>query len=294
MLLPKNRRPASFFLKAEDNFEKVEKIMTQNDMRFPVILKPDVGFRGYMVKKIDNIQDLKAYLKLFNHPKILQEFVDYPNEMGVFYHRYPNKSSGEITSITLKKYLTIEGDGRSALEQLIRKDERAVLYFDLLKIIHEKNLDYVYPKGEKIILSFIGNHSKGTQFLNGNHLISSKLTEIIDQISRETEGWYYGRIDLKYDSFEKLLDGGEFKILEINGIISEPTHIYDASHKDCTYFSAIKSIKDHWERMDQIAKLNYAEHQSKIPSIKDYLKNLNWLRNYSNELKKLNRLKLNS
>jgi hypothetical protein len=52
-------------------------------------------------------------------------------------------------------------------------------------------------------------------------------------------------VDIKYTSFEDLKKGENLKIIEINGIISEPTHIYDASKG--TYFGALKVIKNHWK-----------------------------------------------
>lgn len=292
MLLPEHYRPVSIYVQAGTSADMVLDQISQSEINYPFILKPDVGFRGYMVKKIDNEKLLKAYINNFDHPLIVQEFVDYPNEMGVFYHRLPNQKRGKITSLTLKKYPTLTGDGRSTLKQLITNDNRAFLYFDLLKNIHHQKLDHIYAKNEIIPLSFIGNHSKGTQFINGNHLIDEALTRVFDNLSHQTSGWYYGRMDLKYNSFADLKEGKNFKILEINGIISEPTHIYDPEHPDAGYFKCIHTIKEHWEIIDKIALINKTKSTVTIPEVKEYLKNLYWLRNYSRKLIRANNLNL--
>ena len=80
------------------------------------------------------ISELKSYLKRNDVDVIIQEFIDYKNECGIFYSReFQIKKSGEISSITLKKFLTIKGDGISTLSKLILNDKRAYLYYDLAK-----------------------------------------------------------------------------------------------------------------------------------------------------------------
>ncbi len=292
MLLPEKYRPFSIYVPAGTSPDLLLDQIRENNIAYPFILKPDVGFRGYMVKKIDSEKILRACLKHFKHPMILQEFIDYPNEMGIFYHRLPHLEKGKITSVTIKKYPSLTGDGQSTLKHLIEQDDRAFLYFDLLKNIHHQKLDHVYPKDESIPLSFIGNHSKGTRFINGNHLINEALTGVFDRLNHQINGWYYGRMDLKYNSYPELLEGKNFKVLEINGIISEPTHIYDPEHPGAGYFKCIETIKNHWEIIDQIARINKTRSAARVPGVREYLKNLYWLRSYSKELVKANNLNL--
>lgn len=293
-ILPEKFIPKSILIHKNTALSKVLYECKEHDIDFPCILKPDIGFRGYMVKKIENEQMIENYLSKFPFDTIIQEYIDYKNEIGVFYHRFPSSTKGQITSITLKKYLKIFGDGESSLEKLISKDPRASLYIDLLRNIHHKNLKKIYPKGEEIVLTEIGNHSKGTQFLNGNHLINEKLTALIDEISLQTEGWYYGRMDIKYDNFEDLINGKRFKIIEVNGIISEPTHMYDASHPESGFLAAIKTIKNHWLIIDKIAQMNAVKKGAKLPTVKEYINNLKFLYNYSKELKRINEINLNA
>lgn len=245
-MLPSNYCPNTIYVEKGENIQDILPKITENDIEFPLIIKPDIGFRGLLVTKIKDEVELSVYLKKYNSINlIIQEYIDYKNECGIFYHRIPGKKTGKITSITLKKYLTVIGDGNSTLSDLIQDDERAKHYSKLIKELNINRLQMIPKNKEEIILNVIGNHSKGTQFINGNHLINKELQYFLNNLHAEIEGWNYGRIDVKYNNFEELLRGENLKIIEINGIISEPTHIYDASEGN--YFKALKSIKNHWK-----------------------------------------------
>ena len=288
-LIPDAYKPKSVLLPKNSSLSEAIYKMEKATISFPIIAKPDLGFRGYLVKKINTKNELKTYLDKNNSINIiLQEFISLPNECGVFYYRLPNKKEGKITSITLKKFLSVTGNGKLTLSELITKDSRAFLYYDLLKNLHKNRMDEVIAKGEKITLTVIGNHSKGTQFLNGNHLITKELERTFDKINQEIKGWYFGRLDIKYQSFEDLLQAKKFKILEINGIIAEPTHIYDASAKNASYLKAIKEIKTNWEVITKIANLNKSILGLQDPKLKTYVKEMAYLRKYTKKLKQLN------
>ncbi|MDC9722164.1 MAG: D-alanine--D-alanine ligase [Urechidicola sp.] len=286
-MIPQVYRPKTVLIKINSSFNEILKKIEKSKIEFPLIAKPDIGFRGILVQKIDSEKELKKYFE--NNPIdiIIQEFICYPKECGIFYYRLPNEKSGTITSITLKRFLTVVGDGIKTLSELIIEDKRAYLYFDILKKIHQENFESIPKKGEEITLTVIGNHSKGTEFIDGNHLINKKLTKTIDKISHQIKGWYYGRLDIKYESIEKLMNGQQLKILEINGIISEPTHIYDASKN--SYFDAVKSIGKHWKIIYQIATNNHKNQIIGYTNTIVFCKEIIALRKYA---KKLNKLRL--
>lgn len=287
-LLADELKPHSLLIKKNTKRESISVRINSHDFTYPIIAKPDIGFRGYLVKKIDSHEALLRYLYHVKEDVILQEFIPYENELGVFYHRIPGDEAGKITSVTIKKFIKIKGDGVLTLAQLIKNDERAFLYTDLFFNIHQDNLDKVLQQGEELTLSVIGNHSKGTQFLNGNHLIDNNLEKLINDVCKNIDGWYYGRLDIKYESYEQLLKGEAFKILEINGIISEPTHIYDASYKGASYFKALESINEHWSIMGKIARKLHREKKIAYPSVMAYAKNMIWLKSHTKKLKELN------
>ena len=141
----------SVFVQANNTIKNTLDALYKTNIQFPFIIKPDIGFRGLLVKRILSENELIAYLTTYqNLNLIIQEFVDYKNECGIFYHRLPNEQQGKITSITLKKYLTITGNGISTLKELIEGDKRAKLYLPLLTQLHQKNfISYSSKKGKK-------------------------------------------------------------------------------------------------------------------------------------------------
>ncbi len=284
-LVPEKYRPKTVLVTPNEHFKTVLKNIEAEKIKFPLIAKPDIGFRGMLVEKINSENELKEYLKKYPLNIIIQEFITYKNECGIFYYRLPNEKKGTITSITLKKFSTVIGNGKSTLSELILADERAKIYFDLFQEIHKENMLLTPNDSEEILLTAIGNHSKGTEFLSGNDLISDKLINTIDSINKQINGWYYGRLDIKYNTIEKLENGEDFKILEINGIISEATHVFDS--KKYSYFDALKAIKNHWKIVYKIATINHKLYGVKYAKTFAFLKDMKGLRSYIKTIKKM-------
>lgn len=285
-LVPEEFRPKSVLATPNLEFNEVLNKIKKENISFPLIAKPDIGFRGLLVKKINTPEALKNYLKKYPIDIIIQEFLDHKNECGVFYHRNPNEASGKITSLTLKNFITVTGDGISTLEQLILQDSRAKLYYELFVDIHKEKLNTVPKKQEIIKLTAIGNHSKGTQFINGNHLITPQLVQTFDKLSQSIDGWYYGRVDLKYNDFSELENGTHFKVLEINGIIAEPTHIYDS--ENYTYFKALRAIRAHWKSLFDVSTENHKKNRIPYKSPANFIQEMLELKKYIATIKKLN------
>jgi hypothetical protein len=282
-LIPKKFKPTSIFIEKYQLANKtLQKLQTKN-IKYPLIIKPDIGFRGLLVKKINSENELLNYLEKYQHINlIIQEFVSFENECGIFYHRLPNEANGKITSVTLKKYLSVIGDGASTLKKLIDKNKRAKHYYPLLTELHKNNFNLILKKDEVKVLNIIGNHAKGTQFINGNKLISNELEIAIDSIAKQIPNFYYGRLDIKYQTFEDLLLLNNLKIIEINGIISEPTHIYDPHN--ITYIKALQDIRKHWKIMYQIATINHRIFNIKYESFSSFYRSLKQLKKYSKQL----------
>ena len=88
---------ASFFLGKNLSNLDIKNIIIENNLKYPFILKPDVGQRGYGVRIIRSETDLDDYLKLANDLNlVLQEFSSYEPEAGIFYYRKPSEPKGRI------------------------------------------------------------------------------------------------------------------------------------------------------------------------------------------------------
>jgi hypothetical protein len=159
---------------------------------------------------------------------LLQEFVPFEGEAGLFYVRRPDEPRGRITSITLKYAPFVTGDGCSTLRQLIFADRRAGQVPHLYLPRLASRLDAVPARGERVRLVFVGNHCKGSIFRDGTSQVTPALTSAIDRLARALPEFYFGRIDIRFASAAALARGEGFRVIEINGAGSEATHIWDA------------------------------------------------------------------
>lgn len=222
---------------------------------FPVMVKPDIGLRGSAVKKISNIEQLKTYHQQATFDYLIQDFIPFPNEIGVFYVRYPNQNVGKITGIVAKEFLVVEGNGIDSIEDLLKKNPRFEIQLKPLRKEYGKFLNEVLPKNQKVNLVPYGNHARGAKFIDRSDLISEQLTKTINDVCLNMEGFYFGRIDLMYQSIENLEAGRNFSIVEVNGAASEPTHIYDPKH---SVFFGWKVLLEHIKMMFEISVLNHS------------------------------------
>jgi hypothetical protein len=251
--IPSHLIPKTIVIETSSAPEEVVRIIQQQGYTFPMIFKPDLGERGFMVKRIDNEQEIADYLNKSRVRFLVQELVVLPLEFGVFYERKPSASEGRVTSIVMKEMLSVTGDGKSTLRELILDKPRAKLQWENLKTAYHNRLNEVVEKGKSIELVSIGNHARGTKFLNGNHLITKTLSSSFDSISRKIEGFYFGRFDIRCSTLQDL-ENGNVKILELNGCGAEPAHIYDPDFK---IVDAVGVLFRHWRSIFEIARENH-------------------------------------
>ena len=222
-------KPTTFFCQSGTSSHQLTQLLEQHQLSFPIIIKPNVGERGNEVAKIDNTNQLNSYLDSKPADFIVQEFVDYEHELGVLYYRYPDGSHSGITSVVVKEFLTVTGDGTATISELVSRSNRGRFQLEALHERLGRSMNEVLKSGEKRNLEPIGNHCRGTKFLSGQDLINDRLVAEFDKICSDIDGFYFGRFDLKVKSIEDLYEGKNIKMLELNGVTSEPGHIYDPS-----------------------------------------------------------------
>jgi hypothetical protein len=209
--------------------DAAEHAMTQAGLTYPLVVKPDIGCNGTGVRLVRDRAALSRYLSAYPRGTrvLLQEFVPDEGEAGLFYIRHPKEQHGRITSITLKFPPSVIGDGRSTLRQLILADPRAgrLAQLYLPRLAHRQ--DEVPQQGEQVRLVFVGNHCKGSIFRDGTGLATQALTDRIDRLARALPDFYFGRIDVRFGSLQALVQGEAFRVIEINGVGSEATHVWD-------------------------------------------------------------------
>ena len=255
-LVPEDYKPRTILVEPGSTLEQVLDAMRENGIGFPAILKPDIGFRGINVRRVNNKLVLDNALCAMRVPYILQEYISDPVELGIFYYRYPNEKRGNIPSITVKEFLTVEGNGRDTLQGLVLQNPRAILQKEKIRLRFNRIWQEVLPAGVQVKLESIGNHNLGTKFKNGNHLLDDNLVRVFDELSFQMKGFYFGRFDVKANSIEDIKSEKAYKILEVNGVGGEPTHIYDP---DLSFASACRDLCFTWRVAAKIAFINFKQ-----------------------------------
>ena len=263
--LPTQFSPITIFIKPAEEFDCVLKKIQHAGLQFPIAVKPDVGTKGLLFRKIENEAQLIAYHKLLPFSYVIQQMVTWPLELSIFYVRYPGKKKGIITGLIAKEYLFVKGNGTCCLKKLIEQHPKAFMIADEQKHKHATHLDRVIAVNEIFYLNELGNHNRGARFINLQHKIDEQLLETVDKINLFSKQYYYGRYDIKTTSLEDLKACKNISILEFNGVGSEPNHIYDIG---LSYKQAIEIIAQHWKYMYEIGHINYKKGIPYIPFFK--------------------------
>jgi hypothetical protein len=270
-LIPESYYPPTLFFKKMSAAEEVLETIRQRQLKFPLVGKPDIGMKGMSVKKLETLNDVKEYVLTSKVDFLLQEFVPYKNEVGIFYYRYPDEKTGKISGIVSKEFLAVKGDGVSTISELLKKDKRHILQMPVLKKTYGNELKRILQSGKEFVLVPYGNHVRGAKFVDAGHLIDEQLTNTIDAVCRQVDGFYFGRMDVRYNTWEELKEGKNFSIIELNGAGSEPTHIYDPKH---SIFFAWKEIVRHLNILWKISRINHRQMKKPYMSISDGLRML--------------------
>ncbi|MEJ7769559.1 MAG: hypothetical protein WKF89_17195 [Chitinophagaceae bacterium] len=252
--LPPFSYPKSIYVLHDSLFEEVEKQLVSSNLQYPFAVKPDVGMGGFLFRKIDNVNEFRQYHEKMPVEYIVQELIDFPLEVSVFYYRFPNEEKGTISGLIKKEMMEIKGDNIHSIEELILMHPRAGFRLKELKSKHENRLQEIMPAGEVFKLSWAANLSRGAKLVTLAHEADDRLLKVFDELSHFTKSFYYGRYDIKCQSIEDLKEGKNFSILEYNGSGAEPHHIYGSGNN---LFQAYKILLHHWKVLYEISKYNH-------------------------------------
>lgn len=220
---------------------------------YPIILKPDAGERGAGVRKAHDPVDVEKYLLANPGPVVAQPFHPGPFEAGVFYYRLPGEDRGSVFSVTDKVFPAVAGDGRSTLEELIWAHPRYRMQATTFLARHAAEADRVLAAGEQLVLATAGNHCQGTLFRDGGHLITPDLVAAFDSAARGFGGFFVGRFDVRYSDPDEFMAGRGFAIVELNGVTSESTNLYDPSWP---IWRAYRTLFRQWALLFRIGDAN--------------------------------------
>jgi len=245
--------PATYFFPVNQKAKWPELLDGLTAELFPVVFKPNIGERGDEVKVFETKSELESHMSTVEFDFLIQRYISFPIELGVLYHRAPGSEKGEVLSITRKGFMTVVGDGEKTVEELMMSRRRYLFQVPRLRIEKPEILKEIPAMDEAMILDNIGNHCLGTEFIDANDWINERVNNVFDQITSTFDGFFYGRIDLKVPSLEELEAGENIRIFEINGVSSEPGHIYDRRY---SVFRAYSELYRTWGIIFRVAMAN--------------------------------------
>lgn len=223
---------------------------------FPVIVKPEAGQRGSGVILVRTEAELDRAINATEGTACIQRHHPGPVEIGVFWTRDPvtvgdertDTTQGRVFAVTRKVFPTITGDGESTLRQLVLAHRRYRLQAGAyLEQLGDRAGD-VPAEGETVTLTSIGNHARGCRFEDGADLITPELSAAIDELARTWRGpagepFDYGRFDIRSSSDEAVRTATDLAVIELNGVTSEATNLYDPSW---SVRRAIRLLAEQW------------------------------------------------
>ena len=233
----------------ERRLAALKQFIEDENLSYPAVLKPDTGERGRGIAVAHSEAEAIAFFEATPGPALVQEYVA-GEEYGVFWARHPGRRDGHVFSITHKVRPTVTGDGASTLERLILFDPRAVAIAHVYRREHPQAAKRVPDAGEVVELTEVGAHSRGTIFLDANDLHTPELERAINTISTAYDGFDFGRFDIRVPTAEALQRGEGLKVLEVNGVTSEATHMYDPRNG---FFAAHAILRRQWAMAFELA-----------------------------------------
>ncbi len=250
-LLPPHCYPKTILISGGESAHVLQKVKNEN-LQYPLIVKPDLGLRGIQVRVVHHEQELAAYHHSASYDYLIQEKIPYENEAAIFYIRHPRQSRGRITGITGKQFMSVVGDGQRTIRELLAQTPRYAMQIE--RLAARQNLDLIPAAHAHIRIEPIGNHNLGTIFLDWSCRANPALHAVVDELCRQIPGFFYGRLDIRFRTWDELEQGRHFSIIELNGALSEPTHAYDPRH---SFWHAIKELYRHHIQLLDIGAYNY-------------------------------------
>ena len=190
--------------------------------QYPVILKSNLGSVGKGIVKLESDADVEKHTPRLLGDFIVQKYTQNPYECGVFFVRLGGKPM--ITGINKKHFPSITGNGVDSIDTLARNHYRYTSHWN--SFLQDFDTSEVLAAGQEKQLSFIGSHTLGCKFTDDSHLNTPKLEAAIFDFFESQPGFNFGRVDVKCAD-EEAFRRGEFVVIEVNGVASLPTHMFD-------------------------------------------------------------------
>lgn len=250
--------PTTLIAAALSASEKEREILQFAEVHgYPLILKSDVGCVGKGICKLANELDVKQKAPLLLGDYILQKFTPFKHEYGIFYTRQQGKAI--ITGMNKKHFPFIVGNGKDSILTLAARHERYTHHWH--SFLQSIDTNRVPLAGEEVNLSFIGSHTLGCKFTDDSARVTPELEQAVFTFFESQPGYNFGRFDVKAESEAALL-AGKFVVIEVNGVASLPTHMFDPGF---SLREAYGIFLRHGKMLVEIAKENQHRQMTLLP-----------------------------
>ena len=208
---------------------EVEAAITRQGLGYPLVVKPDLGWCGFGVRRINGPTELATYVAAYplGARLVIQEWLDSAGEAGLFYLRRPGAPSGELVGMLLRHFPRVVGDGVHSVAQLMAADRRA------RRLGRDRasepccDVRRIPEHGELVRIASVSSTRVGGGYEDGTPHITPALERALDAIARDMgDDFHAGRFDVKYENLASL-QTGRFRIMEVNGAGSEAVHAWD-------------------------------------------------------------------
>ena len=211
-----------------DSLADAEAAMARHGLAYPLVVKPDLGWCGFGVRRIDGRDALARYLAAYPSGErlVLQEWLAAAGEAGLFYLRRPGAPSGELIGVLLRHFPRVVGDGVHSVAQLMAADRRACRLGSDRASEPCCDVRRIPAAGEVVRIASVSSTRVGGGYEDGTPHITAELRRAVDAIALDMGDFHAGRFDVKYEDLAAL-QAGHFRIIEVNGAGSEAVHAWD-------------------------------------------------------------------
>lgn len=209
--------------------DDAEHTMAQAGLSYPLILKPDIGWCGFGVRIVRNRAELQSYLGDYptDEDIMLQHFVPYEGEAGLYYTRWPDQPKGGVTGLLLRFFPRVVGNGKSTIAQLMEQSPRTRRLGRDGRSEACCDVSRIPDVGEIVRLTVTGSTRVGGLYEDASSLVTPALEDAIDAIAKDMKDLHVARFDVRYESISGMRAGNSFQIIEVNGAGSEAVHAWD-------------------------------------------------------------------
>lgn len=261
--VPSAYLPKTFWFAPQTLPDEVLAKLRRANARYPLLAKPDRSFRVRTTRIFYSEAELVRFWQKYaaGSDWLIQEWCTYPMKLQVTYYRHPLTQQQSITSIVLKNYLYLEGDGVHTLAKLVERHAQARCYADVLSRQYAGLWQTILPKGEKRrLLCHTKHYYTGSD--KQDSWVQHTLT-LIGRIAQSIGNFYIGRFDIMSTSLDDLCSGKNIRIIALWGIDALP--IAD----NALSWQAYKVLLKHWRAVYHISRANrwQGAHPASLPML---------------------------